>query len=135
MEVRVDEEDGHIRGFISFWRINDFVYVEHLAVAPQQRGKGVGRDMMLRMLRSTRRPCVLEVEPPVDSLTRRRIRFYESLGLTPRPKINYTQPPYASGGKSVPLLIMASPSLSDEKLCEEVIPAIKLVVYDATRKR
>jgi len=40
-------------------------------------------------------PLLLEVEPPVDEMTRNRILFYEGLGLTLREDIDYVQPPYS----------------------------------------
>ena len=71
-----------------------FAYVEYLAVREERRGGGIGTRVMREFLGSMADvPVVLEVELPVCQLTRRRVGFYEKLGLRLMPDF-YVQPSY-----------------------------------------
>ncbi|MBQ9555385.1 MAG: GNAT family N-acetyltransferase [Muribaculaceae bacterium] len=107
-------------GFISYWAFDSFTYIEHLAVEPSQRGKGHGSGLM-RQVASLGRPLLLEVEPPLDEETRRRIVFYQHLGLALQDGIKYVQPPYSPGKPSVPLCLMTSPGMTRESINAAVI--------------
>jgi ribosomal protein S18 acetylase RimI-like enzyme len=68
--------------------------VEYLAVKEKLRGDGIGTRVMREFLsRMADVPVVLEVELPVCQLTRRRVGFYERLGLRLMPDF-YVQPSY-----------------------------------------
>jgi hypothetical protein len=51
---------------------------------------------------------LLEVEPGEDEISRRRILFYERLGMKLCP-FDYKQPPYRKNEKPFPMLIMSFP--------------------------
>lgn len=78
---------------LCYWDFDTFIYVEYLAVDPSLRGKGIGRRIMEQLILDCNQPVILEVEPPTDPLTTRRIGFYHRLGfqLLPNP---YLQPSY-----------------------------------------
>lgn len=95
-------------GFITIWAFDDFVYVEHFALHPDCRGGGWGSKTINRIAGQVEgKPIILEVEPPCDDITRRRVRFYERAGfhLCDRP---YMQPPYRPTGCPFPLCLMAT---------------------------
>lgn len=99
--------DGDIPvGFITIWDFELFRYVEHFAILPEMRCRHYGARALEAIRRSDRRPIVLEVELPVDDLTRRRVAFYNRAGFSLLPN-DYTQPPYRPGGASLPMKIMA----------------------------
>lgn len=81
------------RAMLCYWNFGSFIYVEYLAVEPTMRGGGIGRRIMERLVNDSMLPVILEVEPPTDQLTTRRIAFYRRLGfqLLPHP---YVQPSY-----------------------------------------
>ncbi len=95
---------GEPVGFVSFWDLGGFCYVEHLATLPALRGKGHGKRI-IEQLQENAHKLVLEVEEPCDELSARRIGFYRRVGFelcnTP-----YTQPSYRKGGNTVPMLLM-----------------------------
>ncbi len=104
-------KDGSMIGFVIFWDLEAFLFVEHLAIDHKARGNGYG-TRILRKLMSPVSPLtpgiVLEVEPPEDVVTRRRIRFYRRMGFHLN-NYEYVQPPYREGETPVPLKLMSYP--------------------------
>ncbi len=95
-------------GFVSLWSFSNFTYVEHFAILPEWRGRGLGEQVVREVVRrSSPRPVVLEVEPPADTLTRRRVGFYERSGLV-LSDLPYMQPPYREGDAPLPLCLMTT---------------------------
>lgn len=95
-------------GFIMWWHFHELVYIEHLATNESVRGRGIGEQIVKALLKDTGVKVVLEVEPPVGDMNRRRIGFYERLGF----QLNhypYQQLPLRRNGKPVDLLLMSSP--------------------------
>jgi len=108
-------DDKNFKGFVTFWRFPAFCYIEHLAVQPAERGAGIGGDLLEMVKARTGLPVVLEVETPVDELTRRRIGFYQRHGLR-LSDVAYRQPPYDAGKPWVPMRLMATAAMTDEQL-------------------
>lgn len=111
--------DGGVLGFMNFWELEGFIYLEHFAVAKEMRGSGLGTFLMDELKKvSDSRPIILEAEPPEQSETAaRRIRFYERLGFILN-RYKYFQPPYSNGEAPLPLCIMSCP---DELRSEEFL--------------
>lgn len=80
-------------GLLVYWDFSDFVYVEYLAVNPDIRGGGIGARILSQLKDCVRRPVVLEVEPPLNELAKRRIGFYERNGFVLLDN-EYFQPSY-----------------------------------------
>ncbi len=102
-------------GFIAIWKLNDFVFLEHLAIDQDKRSGGFGTKA-IELLKSTcNLPVILEAEAPVTEQQIKRIAFYDRLGF----KVNdfyYEQPSY-HGGEGVPLKLLSYPDLlTDEEL-------------------
>lgn len=114
-------------GFLTYWQMSGYVYVEHFAIMPEARGGGIGEHMMWQFLQEHPR-LVLEAEPPTDEMARRRIAFYRRCGLemSERP---YEQPPYYPEAPSVPLVLMSTNPAWLEARFEEVRRAIARKVY------
>ena len=94
-------------GFISWWELENFLYVENFAIFPQFRGGGYGQ-LVLKMLKDiSTKTIILEVEHPFDIMSERRISFYERNGFILN-AYEYLQPPYR-GTDTVPLLLMTYP--------------------------
>ncbi|HKL71742.1 MAG TPA: GNAT family N-acetyltransferase [Marinilabiliaceae bacterium] len=101
--------------FITHWELDKFIYVEHFALSHHLRGKGMGSSVLKDFMEKYKRPIVLEVEPPTNAISRRRIRFYERLGFTLF-HWDYQQPPYRTSDDSLALLLMtSSPELLKNK--------------------
>lgn len=100
--------DGPFRvGLITLWSFPGFTYVEHLATSPDVRNKGYGKQIMEHLSSYVPGLILLEVEPPEDEMSRRRIGFYERCGFTLHP-YEYLQPPYHPDGAPFPLRIMTA---------------------------
>ena len=103
-----DAEKEEFVGFIAGWDLGDFVYLEHLAVTASRRNAGLGQKLLHLFTGRFDKPFFVEVEPPEDELTRRRIGFYERNGFVLN-DYDYVQPPLGEGRNPVPLRIMTRP--------------------------
>lgn len=130
-DILLQREGGIALGFLAYWKLGRFHFVEHLAVSRESRGKGVGGRLIQAILRMGK-PVVLEVEPPEDEVKRKRIVFYERHGfvLNDHPHI---QPPLAKGANPVVLKWMSSPSpLLPQDACY-IEEKLKEIVYSKNR--
>lgn len=127
MSFNVIESDGKTVGFSIVWKLSGFVYLEHFAIKPSMRGKGIGEQVLKIYAEALGPNIILEVEPDTDNLTHRRIEFYKRCGFNVVSK-NYIQPKYEGSGDAMPLWIMAScsPSVSELK---QWIGEVKRIVY------
>ncbi len=100
-----DDGGKRVLGFFAIWEFEKWLYIEHFAVSPTQRGKGLGSRMLAELTAMTDKKICLEVELPENEIAERRISFYERNGF----KLNryeYVQPAMEEGKKAVPLYIM-----------------------------
>ncbi|MDR6565407.1 GNAT family N-acetyltransferase [Chitinophaga ginsengisegetis] len=89
--LRIVREDA-FAGFIFYWNLPAFSFIEHFAIHPAARGGGAGTQVM-QLMEAQLNGIVLEVEPPVTEQAIRRIKFYERLGYQTFAE-SYYQPPY-----------------------------------------
>lgn len=130
MYVHALELDGHAVGLSIHWQFKDFLYLEHLAIAPERRGQRLGQQAMQWLLKQANSRLVLEVEPPTDEITRKRIAFYERLGLVHHAAFAYRQPPYLKGGTAVPLHLMTSHTPASVLELDKVAADLRQQVYE-----
>lgn len=123
------KKQGETVGFSIYWQFGDFVYLEHFAILPEKRGLGIGQQVLDRLAESLGGVRVLEVEPAIDALTRRRVAFYERNGFRVVNR-TYGQPPYGAPGDEFPLWIMCTADV-DESTLQRYIRTIKENVYYA----
>lgn len=130
MHLRVIKSDGAFAGFMVYWHLSPLVhYVEHLATLPEMRGNGLGAKLIESLTSILETHVVLEVEPPVDELTRRRVGFYRRLGFTLHDTIPYRQPPYCAGLPSVHLCLMTAPDIPQKRITSEIVPTLHSTIY------
>ena len=105
----VDGQSGSesLKAFSAVWEFDDFMYIEHLAVNPDNRNGGVGASILKSLQDMSDKPICLEVELPENELARRRIGFYSRNGFNLN-HYPYIQPPMSAGKNPVPLLIMTT---------------------------
>lgn len=120
--------DANFIGLLSWWDFDSFLYGEHFATLPEVRGQGLGAAALQYLTQDTaHRPVLLEVEPPVDELTTRRINFYRRMGFslldTP-----YIQPPYRPEDRPTPLQLMSYGVIEEHEL-PTIISTIHREVY------
>lgn len=102
------DEEGQITAFLAAWELPELRFVEHIAVSPEVRSGGIGKQLMSEFIALSDKPVLLEVEPPDGELEQRRIGFYERLGFYLNP-YDYVQPPLRAGQADLPLRIMTYP--------------------------
>lgn len=125
--VMVAEDAGRVVGFITTWRLPMALYIEHFAVDPAMRGRGVGGEIIDRVTASTRQPVLLEVEMPDNEMARRRIEFYRRHGFDTIDGIDYIQPPYTRSLPEVPMMLMSTRPIED---IETAIRILHQIVYN-----
>lgn len=99
-------DEGRFVGEMLSWENADFIYVEHFCMLPDVRGRGCG-SRALELLRARGKTIILEIDPPVDDISRRRKGFYERNGFIAN-DYDYTHLPYHRGCKGHRLVIMSS---------------------------
>lgn len=114
-QVDIYLSDNHVVGFIAFWTTTDFIYIEHLAIAPEVRSMGFGSAILKPFIEREPIPVILEIEPIINDLTRRRLKFYESLGFVQNEHLHY-QPPYHTSDQPLHLVILTYPNQIDENI-------------------
>ncbi len=121
-------KDGVLVGLITEWDFDDFLFVEHLAVREDLRGKGIGTELLKIYLSGKNKRVVLESDRPCDSISIRRIRFYERVGF----KLNlfdYIQPSYGEGKNPVPMFLMTFPDEISESDFFYIRDKLHRIVY------
>ena len=124
------ELDGNLSGLAVYWNMGEFFYMEHLAVFPEMRNHKIGQKVLEWWKQNLDKPQLLEVEPPTDEMTERRINFYRRNGMEILNK-EYIQPSYKKDEDSLPLWIMGTEN--PEKL-DEYIADIRRVAYKEALK-
>ncbi|BBN98194.1 GNAT family N-acetyltransferase [Sporolactobacillus terrae] len=126
--ARYDAANRFLEGFIAEWAFRDFLFIEHFAVAPKLRGKGIGGQMLKAYLRQADRPVLLEVEEPETELAERRIQFYRRNGFM-LSSFGYVQPDLRRTGDRVRLRLMQYPQALSESEFQQRKAAIFHLVY------
>lgn len=74
--------DGRTAGLLAYWELNDMLFVEHFAVDPEFRSKGIGSRVIETLQYDADRMIVLDVEPEQSSTDAfRRVHFYRRHGF------------------------------------------------------
>lgn len=123
-------EGDEFLGILSYWIFDDagFAYIEHFAVDPTKRSRGIGGKALAALDGVCNgRPVTVEVEPPTESdAARRRLEFYERCRYTVISE-DYLQPPYQPGLPSLHLFLMADKPVD----VKTVIKTLHRQVYKA----
>ena len=117
-------EENEPIGFITYWKLDDFHYIEHFAISEGVRNKGYGQEALKQLKEEIEGLIVLEAEEPIDELTKRRINFYQRQGFSLQ-DIQYQQPPYRKGDDWFPMKLM---TLRDKNFSSE-FERIKESIY------
>ena len=100
--------DGEVFvGLALYWETEDFLYIEHLCIQPALRNRRYGQQA-LALLQEKGKPVILEIDPPVEELAKRRKGFYERCGFAAVP-FPHVHPPYHRESKGHDLVIMSAP--------------------------
>ena len=108
------EPEGIPEAFINYYILQEIgaLFVEHFASAEELRGRGIGSAVMNALLKQAGKAMVvLEVEPPADELSSRRVELYRRLGFTLN-EGSYFQPAFYGNPEPLPLMLMSTRPLS-----------------------
>lgn len=112
-EADAIRRDGEFVGILFHWTCDGFHYVEHLAVSPRLRGQNMGSRALEAFCRGKR--VILEIDPPEDEISIRRLHFYERLGFVANPH-NYIHPSFRKPFQHHRLVLMSRPGpLGDDE--------------------
>jgi ribosomal protein S18 acetylase RimI-like enzyme len=100
-------------GCIAFWKLKDFIFVDHLAISREYQSHGYGSKLLNILKARFNLPIVLEVEPPINELNNRRIAFYQRNGFVLWHS-DYEQPPYSKALGFYKLCLMCYGDLKEE---------------------
>lgn len=128
--VLVDANIDARVGFISLWTFGSFIYIEHFAISPEQRGGGYGAQSINMLINNTSLPMLAEIEMPSSSeFAARRLNFYKKLGFKSW-DIPYEQPPYEDGFEPIPMMLLTYGDLNLFDSSESIINQIYKEVYE-----
>lgn len=128
--VLIDDESDSRVGFISLWTFGSFIYIEHFAISPEQRGGGYGAQSINTLINSTNLPLLAEIELPSSSeFAARRLNFYKNLGFKSW-DIPYEQPPYDDEFEPIPMLLLTYGDLNLFDSSESTINQVYKEVYE-----
>lgn len=132
-------DNQEFAGFANVWTFKDFLYLEHFAIVPEKRNKGLASEFLIGFLSQNTLPMVLEVEKPSQAkndserkISARRIAFYERIGFKVC-KIPYFQPPYSPDLEGLYLYLMTNKEENLNLDC--VIDTLYRQVYNYTPKQ
>ncbi|UUX34951.1 GNAT family N-acetyltransferase [Fundicoccus culcitae] len=110
-----------LAAFLAIWDGPSFVFLEHFAVDERFRGGGLGSKLLLEWLEldGQTKPVILEIEPPVNEIQKRRAAFYERNGFV-LSNWSYEQPALSDDKEPVPVVLMTYPKVISEQLFTEV---------------
>lgn len=117
-----------ITSVAAVWELDDFIFLEHLATDPKYRNQGRGKLLLEEIIKSTHKTLCLEVEPPIDELTVRRVDFYKRCGMCFN-SYHYMQPSLGKGLDAIKLFIMTSQNEVDENEFKKIRNALYTRVY------
>ncbi|WP_291649318.1 GNAT family N-acetyltransferase [Clostridium sp.] len=98
-------EDETLVGILFYWEYKNYKYIEHFAINEYLRGKKYG-SKILQDFCDDNKTIILEIDPIVDEISKRRLMFYENIGF----KLNnivHIHPPYRKGYKGHNLKVLS----------------------------
>lgn len=130
MQVVVAKQGNNLIGFAIYWQLENWYFLEHLAIDPIYEGKGYGSAFMQYLLQQSGNRLLLETELAIDKISERRIGFYQKLGLQIAP-FPYRQPPYRRGETTPAMHIMSVPVIDNLQEFESMTTIIRQQVFEA----
>lgn len=85
-------DDEIFIGFAACWKIDSFYYIEHLAISTQLRGQGYGQQVLTLLCQKVGN-IILEIDPVIDDVSQKRLRFYQHCGFQ-RNSYKHVHPSY-----------------------------------------
>lgn len=125
-EVIID--DSKLIGFLFWWNLETFRYIDHFATSVAIRNQGLGKLILQQFMATNNKPILLEVELPETTINQRRIQFYERLGFKLTP--HYYEVPSAEENQApLQLLLMSSPKAISEQEVNQFVNTCHPIIF------
>lgn len=113
--LEIYQKDNIFVGFISYWDFDTYIYVEHLAIHASLRGQGYGSLLLQDLYKRSGKMILLEIDPIVDEISAKRLRFYQKCGFFEN-EYKHVHPPYRTTYQGHPLIVLTTdrPITEDE---------------------
>jgi len=108
-------EENRLLAFIAYWEFDSYLYIEHFAVNPACRGQNIGSESLKALAAKTDKVILLEIDPLIDEVSRKRFHFYERLDFKANPYKHY-YPPYSLEYPPHELIVLSLSKVLDEAL-------------------
>lgn len=105
-------DETNLIGIILFWETQDFIYIEHFCISPEMRNRQYGQQA-LELMNQKGKTIILEIDPPVNEISKRRKNFYERVQYKSN-EFEHIHPPYHEGYKGHSLVVMSYPNKLSE---------------------
>lgn len=122
-------EENTLKGFLAYWTFPNFIFVEHLAIARDGQGQGLGKSILQDFIKVQQIPVILEIEHPLDEISIRRLQFYQRLGFIEN-EYEHFQPPFNKNDQPLSLRILSLYERISEDLFNEFAEKQKHVVMN-----
>lgn len=114
-------DNGELIALLFYWIHEGLLFIEHIAVDHSMRGNNIGSKLISELrAKHSDETVILEIDPPIDEISKRRLEFYQRLGFVEN-DFQYVHPSYARGDNALPhnLVIMSHKrKLTDEEFAE-----------------
>lgn len=121
--------DGELSAFLAAWNLGTIRFGEHLATSKTKRNLGLGKQLLQAYEAMSETSIVLEVEPPIEEMAKRRIHFYERLGFQLYAQLPYLQPSFHKELAPLPLHLMVNGDPLSTKEIKEIAALVYRKVY------
>lgn len=122
------EKDTFI-GFIIYWEFQHFIYIEHLAIHPELRGKNYGSLLLSQFIENKEKKIILEIDPLNDEISLKRYNFYKHLGFIKNDH-NHTHPAYREEFKDHQLILLSTQRVLNKEEYKLFYTELKSVVMN-----
>ncbi len=107
-------ENDELIGILFYWKYDKYIYIEHLAISQNLRGKNYGSRLLNEFCKNNKN-TILEIDIPADDVSIKRLNFYSKLGFKMQ-NFEHIHPPYRKGYEGHTLKVMSfNKDLSDEE--------------------
>lgn len=128
-QVLTLRDDNKIIGVMSYYKSEDFTFIDYFAIDGSYKGQGLGSKMLKYFFDLISDRIILEVEYPEDHQSIRRISFYQRCGLVLNDQYNYFVPPIRSLKQRLYFHLMSYPNEITAIEFEIFYPKILKLVY------
>lgn len=116
-------ENAKFVGMIFYWEFDGLSYIEHFAIVKELRGKNYGTKILADFCEK-RQNVLLEIDPPVEEVSKKREHFYHRLGFVTS-EFSYTHHSYLEEDVPHTLVMMSY----KKPLCEDDFESFKQLMF------